>query len=83
METENKIFDGWTVIHALVGFCAGFTIKSRPLGYSLIIGYEFIENKYLIGTIFETGEGLSNILSDIIVGIGSYEFGKKYGNKKI
>jgi len=80
---ENRIIDPWTVIHAVVGFNIGMLVKSRLLGYLLIIGYESIENKYLIGTIFQNEEGVLNILSDIAVGIGSYELGKKYGNKKI
>jgi len=80
---ENKIIDPWTFIHALVGFNIGSVLKSRPVGYSLIIGYEFIENLFLIGPIFQNEEGWLNIISDLVFGIGAYELGKKYGNKKI
>ncbi len=77
------ILDWWTPIHALVGFCVGSVVKSRPLGYSLIAGYEVIENKFLIGPVFINDEKWLNIISDIVVGVGFYELGKKYGNKKI
>ena len=80
---ENKIIDPWTVIHALVGFNIGSITKSRPVGYSLIIGYEFIENLFLVGPIFQNEEGWLNIISDLVFGLGAYELGKKYGNKKI
>ncbi len=80
---NNLILDWWTPIHALVGFCAGFIIPSRLVGYSLIIGYEAIENRYLIGPIFESKEGMLNVISDTVVGVLFYELGKKYGNKKI
>ena len=80
---QNKIFDAWTFIHSLVGFNIGSFIPSRSLGYLLIISYEAIENKYLIGTIFQEEEGMLNILSDIVFGLGFYELGKKYGDKKI
>ncbi len=80
---QNKIIDAWTFIHALVGFNIGSVIKSRPVGYSLIIGYEVIESLFLVGTIFQEDEGIINIVSDIAFGIGSYELGKKYGDKNI
>ncbi len=80
---ERNVIDPWTVIHAVVGLNVGLLVKSRLLGYFLIIGYEAIENKYLIGPIFENQEGILNILSDIVVGLGTYEIGRKYGNKKI
>ena len=80
---ENKIIDAWTFIHALVGFNIGSVIKSRPVGYSLIVGYEAIENLFLIGPIFQEDEGWLNIISDVLVGISFYELGKKFGNKKI
>ena len=78
---ENKIIDPWTFIHALVGFCLG--PLPRKYSYPIIIIYEVIENKYLIGTIFQEGEGSLNIVSDIVFGIGGYELGRKYGDKKI
>lgn len=80
---QNKIIDPWTFIHALIGFNIGSVLKSRPVGYSLIIGYEAIENKYLIGNIFQEGEGWINIISDIAFGVGGFELARKYGNKKI
>ncbi len=80
---QNKIIDGWTFIHSLVGFNIGCVLKSRSLGYFLIIGYETIENKYLVGPIFQEDEGMLNIISDIVFGIGSYELGRKYGDKKL
>ena len=58
-------------------------MKSRPLAYSLIVGYEVIENKYLIGSIFQEDEGWANIILDLVVGIGAYELGKKYGQENI
>ncbi len=83
MAYNNKILDWWSFIHAVVGFNIGVLVKSRWIGYLLIIGYEGIENKYLIGPIFEEEEGFLNVLSDVVVGLGSYELGRKYGNKKI
>ncbi len=80
---ERKIIDPWTIVHATVGLTIGSIVKSRLLGYVLIIGYEAIENKYLINGIFENEESGLNILSDIIVGIGAYEIGRKYKDKKI
>ena len=79
---ENKIIDPWTFIHALVGFNIGSLIKSRPFGYSLIIGYEVIE-PLLIPTVFENEEGWVNIFSDIAFGLGAFELARKYGNKRI
>ena len=83
MVSNTKIIDAWTFIHALVAFNIGSITKSRPLAYSLIVGYEAIENKYLDGTVFKDTEGMLNVLSDIVVGIGTYELGKKYGQVKI
>ena len=80
---ENKIIDPWTFIHTLVGFNIGSIIKSRPVGYSLIVGYEVIENLFLIGPIFQEDEGWLNILSDLAFGLGAYELGKKYGEVNI
>ena len=79
---ENKIIDPWTFIHALVGFNIGSLIKSRPLGYSLIIGYEVIE-PLLVPTVFENEEEWVNIFSDLAFGLGTFELGRKYGNKRI
>ncbi len=80
---NNKIIDWWTFIHALVGFNLGSILKSRLLGYSLIIGYEAIENKYLVGPIFQEDERWLNVISDIVFGIGAYELGRKYGKVNI
>lgn len=80
---QNKIIDAWTFIHALIGFNIGSITKSRSVGYSLIIGYEVIENLFLIGPIFKEDEGWINIISDVAFGIGAFELAKKYGNKKI
>ena len=79
---QTKIIDSWTIIHALTGFYIGTIIKSKPLGYSLIIGYEFIE-PLLVPAIFDESEGIQNIISDTIVGILSYEAGRKLKDKKI
>ena len=78
---ENKIIDPWTVIHALVGFC--LNPLPRKYAYPLIIIYEVVENKYLVGPIFQDEEGNLNIISDLIAGIGFYELGKKYGDRKV
>ncbi len=83
MAYNNRILDWWSFIHAVVGFNVGTLVKSRGIGYLIIVGYEVIENKYLIGPIFEEQEGSLNVLSDIAVGLGAYELGRKYGNKKI
>ena len=80
---QNKIVDAWTFIHALVGFNIGSVIKSRPVGYSLIIGYEIIENLFIIGPVFQEDEGWINIISDIAFGLGAYELAKKYGEVNI
>ena len=79
---QTKIIDSWTLIHVLTGFYLGTIIKSKPLGYSLIIGYEVIE-PLLVPGIFEEKEGILNIISDTIVGILSYEAGRKLKDKKV
>ncbi len=79
---QTKIIDNWTLIHALTGFYIGTIIKSRPLGYSLIIGYEVIE-PLLVPGVFEESEGILNIISDTVVGILTYESGRKLKDKKI
>ena len=86
METNNKIIDFWTIPHFLVGSILGFNIPKREIGYSLIIGYEIVENliiRKLAGDFFKEYEGFVNVVSDIIVGIGAYELSKKYGKREI
>ena len=80
---ENKIIDPWTFIHALIGFNIGSVTKSRTVGYSLIVGYEVVENLFLVGPIFQNEEGWINIISDVAFGIGAFELARKYGDKKI
>ena len=86
MEDNNKIIDWWTTIHFLGGFVIGSAIPKRKIGYSLILGYEVVENILMrseAGDIFKEDEGIINAISDSIVGILAYELGKKYGKKKI
>ena len=79
---QTKIIDNWTLIHAISGFYIGTIIKSRSLGYSLIIGYEFIE-PFLVPRVFDESEGILNIISDTVIGILTYEAGRKLKDKKI
>lgn len=86
MEDNNKIIDWWTIPHLLGGFVIGSAIHKRKIGYSLILGYEVIENILMrseAGDIFKEDEGPINIISDSIVGIIAFELGKKYGKRKI
>lgn len=86
MENNNKIIDWWTIPHLLGGFVIGSATPKRKIGYSLILGYEVVENILMrseAGDIFNEDEGPINAISDSIVGIIAFELGKKYGKKKI
>jgi len=43
-EYNNKIIDVYTIKHFLIGFVIGSAFPKRKVGYSLIIGYEVVEN---------------------------------------
>ncbi len=83
---NNKIIDIYTIKHFLIGFVIGSAFPKRKVGYSLIIGYEVIENILMrtqFGHFFGEDEGPVNAISDTIVGIIAYELSKKYGSRKI
>jgi len=86
MENNNKIIDRWTVQHFLGGFLLGHFFPKREVGYSLIIGYEIVENILMrsqFADFFKEIEGLTNAVADSVIGIVAYELNKKYGDKKI
>jgi len=74
---NNKLLDKWTVVHIGTGLLVGLSIKQRKIAYPLIIGFELIEKGFLEEVVFKEKEGIKNILSDIAIGIISYEAGKK------
>ena len=86
MEDNNKIIDWWTTIHFLSGFVIGCAFPRRKVGYTLIIGWEIIENILMrseFGDFFKETEGPINAISDSVVGLLAYELGKKYGKREI
>lgn len=82
---ENKIIDGYSVIHFLTCFCLAEFIKKKEVAHPLLIFYEVFETPLFIKLIpiWKTPEGPISICSDMVVNLIAWELGRKYGNKKI
>ena len=75
-EINNKILDKWTLIHLGAGLGLGLAKIPRPYAYSLLVGFEILENLILrkeLGELFKDIEGPANVISDIVVGGAGYE----------
>ena len=74
MEYNNRVFDKWSLVHLGAGVGLGLIKVSRPWAYTILIGYEIVENVMMrkeMGDLFDEIEGPANAVSDVIVaGIG-------------
>jgi len=80
---NNEFIDRWSPIHLFFGLLIGFFVKNRIFAYSIIVGYEIVENVLIrrwAAGFFQEQETIVNIIGDIIVtGIG-YEIGRSSGD---
>jgi len=81
MENQNnKLVDKWTAVHIATGLLIGSTIKERKIAYPIIIGFEIIEKLFLEEIIFKEIEGVNNIISDLLFGVGSFEIAREFSS---
>ncbi len=76
---NNRLLDGWSIIHLASGVALGYILKSRVFAYAIIIFAEVFENTGLfrepLAQFFQEREGIANIISDLIIGFGGVEIG--------
>lgn len=87
---NSSIIDLWSIGHLAVGILIGFLFRiflrgkdklSYVLLFSILIGWEIIENLVISHTIFAEMfgvESLKNSISDVIVGFIGFMFGFKW-----
>ena len=87
MKDNNKILDWWSLGHIGSGLYLGMINIPRYSAYGLLIGFEILENVIFreeLGDFFGDFEAPTNMISDVILGIGGYELTRhiKDGHRK-
>ena len=76
MEINNRVLDGWTLVHLGAGIGLGLIKTPRFSAYSSLVVFEILENLILrkkMAELFNDLEGPANIISDLVVATAGYE----------
>jgi len=80
IKQNSALIDDWTVVHVASGYLIAKTLtKNRALAYSLIVGFEIVENQILrkqVSQFFKEQELGPNIASDILASIAGFELAR-------